>query len=99
MTHSIDSGERNTMKSDLTMRAVRQDRYGTDPDAVLFVGDVARPAIGPDAVLVRVLAAGVDRGTVHCMTGRPYAMRLTGFGVRSPKAPNPGRALAGVVES
>jgi NADPH:quinone reductase-like Zn-dependent oxidoreductase len=32
------------------------------------------------------------------MTGMPYAMRLAGFGVRTPKAPNPGRALAGAVE-
>ena len=38
-------------------------------------------------------------GTWHCMTGLPYAMRLAGFGVRSPKAPNPGRSLAGTVES
>jgi NADPH:quinone reductase-like Zn-dependent oxidoreductase len=38
-------------------------------------------------------------GTWHCMTGMPYAMRLMGFGVQSPKAKNPGRAVAGVVES
>ena len=48
---------------------------------------------------MHVAAASVDRGTVHCMTGQPYAMRLAGFGLRRPKAPNPGRALAGVVES
>src|SRR3954447_6399579 len=33
------------------------------------------------------------------MTGLPKAMRLMGFGVRAPKASNPGRALAGTVES
>ncbi len=33
------------------------------------------------------------------MTGLPYPMRLAGFGVRAPKAPNPGRSLAGTVES
>jgi NADPH:quinone reductase-like Zn-dependent oxidoreductase len=33
------------------------------------------------------------------MTGLPYAMRLAGFGVRQPKAPNPGRSLAGTVHS
>ena len=48
---------------------------------------------------MRVAAASVDMGTWHCMTGMPYAMRLAGFGVRSPKASNPGRALAGTVES
>ncbi|WP_426575044.1 NAD(P)-dependent alcohol dehydrogenase [Aquihabitans sp. McL0605] len=81
------------------MRAVVQDRYGSDPDAVLAVAEVARPAIGADDVLVRVAAAGVDMGTWHCMTGMPYAMRLTGFGLRSPSALNPGRGLAGTVEA
>lgn len=85
--------------SALTMRAVVQDRYGADPDAVLSVAEVARPAIGDDDVLVRVAAAGVDLGTWHCMTGMPYAMRLAGFGLRAPKALNPGRALAGTVEA
>ena len=81
------------------MRAVVQDRYGADPDAVLAVAEVARPAIGDHDVLVRVSAAGVDIGTWHCMTGMPYAMRLTGFGLRSPNAMNPGRGLAGTVEA
>jgi NADPH:quinone reductase-like Zn-dependent oxidoreductase len=48
---------------------------------------------------VRVAAASVDKGTWHVMTGRPYAMRLAGFGVRAPKTRNPGRSLAGTVES
>ncbi len=82
-----------------TMRAVVQARYGSDPDAVLSVADAARPPIGDDEVLVRVAAAGVDMGTWHCMTGVPYAMRFAGFGLRAPKALNPGRALAGTVEA
>lgn len=85
--------------SSLTMRAVVQERYGSDPDAVLAVAEVARPTIGDHDVLVRVAAAGVDMGTWHCMTGMPRAMRLTGFGLRAPKASNPGRALAGTVEA
>jgi len=48
---------------------------------------------------VRVRAASVDRGTWHLMAGLPYPMRLAGFGLRRPKAPNPGRSLAGTVES
>ena len=82
-----------------TMRAVVQARYGSDPDEVLAVGPAARPSIGDDEVLVRVAAAGVDMGTWHCMTGMPYAMRLAGFGIRAPKALNPGRAFAGTVEA
>jgi NADPH:quinone reductase-like Zn-dependent oxidoreductase len=82
-----------------TMSAIVQDAYGTAPESVLRLAEIARPTIGDDEVLVRVAAASVDMGTWHCMTGKPYAMRLAGFGVRSPKAPNPGRALAGTVES
>jgi NADPH:quinone reductase-like Zn-dependent oxidoreductase len=76
-----------------------QHRYGTEAELVLQLEELARPAVGDDEVLVRVAAASVDMGTWHCMTGMPYAMRLMGFGVRSPKASNPGRAFAGTVES
>ena len=79
------------------MTAIVQDAYGTLPEAVLRLAEVARPTIGDDEILVRVAAAGVDRGTWHVMTGLPYAMRLAGFGLRAPKAPNPGRGLAGTV--
>lgn len=34
------------------------------------------PSPGADQVLVRVHAAGLDRGTEHLMTGTPYAVRL-----------------------
>lgn len=81
------------------MRAVVQSRYGFDPDDVLAVADTPRPSIGDDEVLVRVAAAGVDMGTWHCLTGMPYAMRLAGFGLRTPKALNPGRGFAGTVEA
>ena len=48
---------------------------------------------------MQVGAASVDRGTWHLMAGLAYPMRLAGFGLRRPKAPNPGRSLAGTVES
>ena len=73
-----------------TMRAIVQARYGTDADTVLEFAEIAKPTIGDAQVLVRVAAASVDMGTWHCMTGLPYAMRLAGFGVRSPKASQPG---------
>jgi len=57
----------------------------------------ARPAIAPDEVLVRVRAAGVDRGTWHVMSGQPYLMRLLGFGFRRPKSQVPGMDVAGTV--
>ena len=82
-----------------TMTAIVQDEYGTAPEAVLRLAEIARPAIAADEILVRVRAASVDRDTWHLMAGRPYPMRLAGFGLRRPKAPNPGRSLAGTVES
>jgi NADPH:quinone reductase-like Zn-dependent oxidoreductase len=48
---------------------------------------------------VRVCAASVDRGTWHAMAGLPYPIRLAGFAVRQPKALNPGRNVAGIIES
>ena len=81
------------------MTAIVQDDYGTTPGSVLRLAEIARPTIGDDEILVRVAAASVDKGTWHVMTGLPYAMRLAGFGLRAPKAPNPGRSLAGTVES
>jgi NADPH:quinone reductase-like Zn-dependent oxidoreductase len=82
-----------------TMRAIIQDTYGVAPEEVLRVGEIARPTIGDDEVLIRVAAASVDRGTLHLTTGLPYLMRVAGFGVRTPKATNPGRCLAGTVET
>jgi NADPH:quinone reductase-like Zn-dependent oxidoreductase len=81
------------------MRAIVQRRYGTDLDAVLQLAEVPKPTIDADQMLVRVVAASVDLGTWLCATGMPYAMRLAGFGLRAPKATNPGRCFAGIVES
>src|SRR3981189_1596817 len=81
------------------MKAIVQDEYGTAPEDVLRLADVARPTIGDDEILVRVRAASMDRGTWHVMTGLPYLIRMAGFGVRRPKAPNPGRSGAGTGEA
>jgi NADPH:quinone reductase-like Zn-dependent oxidoreductase len=81
------------------MNAIVQHQYGTEPASVLRFAEIARPTVGDDEILVRVAAASVDRGTWHVMTGRPYLIRAVGFGLRSPKSPNPGRSLAGTVET
>ena len=81
------------------MKTIMQDDYGSVPEDVLRLTEAARPLIGDDEILLRVHAASVDRGTWHTMAGLPYAVRLAGFGLRRPKAANPGRSVAGTVES
>jgi NADPH:quinone reductase-like Zn-dependent oxidoreductase len=81
------------------MTAIVQDEYGSAPERVLRVAEVARPTIGGDEVLLRVRAASVDRGTWHVMAGLPYPIRAAGFGLRRPKGLNPGRSVAGTVEA
>src|SRR5262245_45855952 len=81
------------------MRAIVQHRYGIAPEDVLHQEQVAVPVIKDDEVLVRVRAAGADRGTWHLMTGMPYLMRIAGFGMRGPKTPVPGMDVAGTVEA
>ena len=82
-----------------TMTAVVQDHYGSVPENVLRITEVARPTIGDDEVLVRVRGASVDRGTWHIMSGLPTLMRFMGFGLRRPKQPDPGRSVSGTVEA
>lgn len=78
------------------MTAIVQQRYG-DADA-LELRELPRPELGDHDVLVRVDAAGVDRGVWHLMTGRPYLTRLA-FGLRRPRNPVPGLDVAGVVDT
>lgn len=94
-----DTLDRSTAAAERTMTSIVQGAYGSEPEDVLAVAEVAVPAVADDEVLVRVRAASVDRGTWHVMSGLPYAIRLAGFGVRRPKGPNPGRSVAGTVVS
>src|SRR5437870_4846012 len=79
-----------------TMQAAIRRLYG--PADLVHLEDVEKPTVKEGEVLVRVRAAGVDRGVWHLMTGKPYLMRIAGFGLRAPKNPVLGRELAGVVE-
>lgn len=77
-----------------TMGAVTYGRYG-GPE-VLEYSSVARPEPRPGTVLVRVRAAGLDRGTWHLMAGEPRVARLAA-GFRAPRNPIPGLDVAGEV--
>jgi NADPH:quinone reductase-like Zn-dependent oxidoreductase len=76
------------------MSAVVQDGYGTSD--VLRLARIAVPEVGRREVLIRVRAAGLDRGTWHLMQGKPRLLRLV-FGLRTPKQPVIGRDVAGTV--
>jgi NADPH:quinone reductase-like Zn-dependent oxidoreductase len=77
------------------MRAIVQDAYGSSD--VLRLAEIALPEIAADEVLIDVVAAGMDRGTWHVMAGKPYLMRIMGFGFRRPKNRVPGLDVAGTV--
>ncbi|HJQ94965.1 MAG TPA: NAD(P)-dependent alcohol dehydrogenase [Acidimicrobiia bacterium] len=77
------------------MRAIVQDAYGSSD--VLRPAEIDRPEIAANEVLVGVVAAGMDRGTWHLMAGKPYLMRIIGFGFHRPKSRVPGLDVAGTV--
>ncbi len=77
------------------MLAIVQDGYGSTD--VLRLAEIDKPEIAANEVLLKVGAAGMDRGTWHNMTGQPYLMRVMGFGFRGPKNPIAGLDVAGSV--
>ncbi len=77
------------------MKAIVNHTYGS-PD-VLRLDHVDTPAPADDQVLVRVEAAGVNRGDWHATTGLPYIVRFAEFGVRRPKVAVRGTDVAGTV--
>jgi len=79
------------------MKAIVRDRYGSAD--VLELRDVEVPQVGDEEVLVRVRAAGLDRGAWHIMAGLPYLIRIAGYGLRRPKAAGLGSEVAGVVQA
>ena len=76
------------------MQAIVRDHYGSAD--VLHLRDLEIPTVSADQVLIRVRAAGLDRGAWHIMTGRPYLMRLVGFGLLRPNDITLGSDVAGV---
>lgn len=89
------SSDTNSPATEGTMRAIVQDAYGSAE--VLHPAQINRPVIADNEVLLRVHAAGLNRGTWHLMAGKPYLMRVMGFGFRRPKNRVPGQDVAGTV--
>jgi NADPH:quinone reductase-like Zn-dependent oxidoreductase len=78
------------------MRAIVQRKYG-DAGA-LTLEQVDRPVIGPDDVLVRVSAAGLNHADWVYTSGTPLIARLA-FGLTKPKTTVRGKDVAGTVEA
>src|SRR5450830_1166336 len=93
-TSAAASDANDPARADTTMRAIVQDAYGHAD--VLRLARIPRPEADDNEVLVRVHAAGLDRGVWHVMTGLPYLGRLA-FGVRRPKDHVLGFDVAGTV--
>lgn len=79
------------------MKAIINHTYGS-PD-VLRLDHVTTPVPADEQVLVRVEAAGVNRGDWHATTGLPYIVRVAEFGVRRPRVAVRGTDVAGTVEA
>ena len=99
MTSGTADGRNQGGSAVRMMAAIVQETTALRPRTCSALPKSQRQTIGDDEVLVRVSASSVDRGTWHVMAGLPYPIRLAGFGLRQPKALNPGRCVAGVVEA
>jgi NADPH:quinone reductase-like Zn-dependent oxidoreductase len=78
------------------MKAVVYHEYGS-PD-VLTIGEVDKPALTEDGVLVRVRATSVNPAEWYAVAGRPYVARPV-MGLRRPKPGVLGADFAGTVEA
>ncbi len=82
--HTALRGEENGVPAmGSTMKAIVQDGYGSAE--VLRLARIAPPQAGSGEVVLRVHAAGLDRGSWHMMTGQAVC-------------PAPGRRLARAAE-
>lgn len=97
MSRNVPCGTATPLAADVvTMKAVVSRCYG-GPE-VLSHEDVAKPALEPGRVLVRVHAAAANPLDWHYMRGEPYIMRMSsGFG--APKDTRVGVDFAGTVEA
>jgi NADPH:quinone reductase-like Zn-dependent oxidoreductase len=79
------------------MKAVVYHKYGS-PD-VLELREVEKPTPNDDEVLIKVHAASVNAGDWHLLRGKPFLIRLMGYGLLTPKHNILGSDIAGRVEA
>jgi NADPH:quinone reductase-like Zn-dependent oxidoreductase len=79
------------------MKAMVGTQYGSHD--ILHVQEVAKPTPQDNEVLVKVHAVSVNAADLHAMSGKPFLMRLMGFGLLKPKNQILGAAIAGRIEA
>ncbi|MGD0177814.1 MAG: NAD(P)-dependent alcohol dehydrogenase [Candidatus Bathyarchaeia archaeon] len=79
------------------MKAIVHTKYG--PPDVLELKEVEKPIPNDNEVLVKIHAASVNAADWHIVRGKPFLMRLMGFGLIKPKNKIPGADMAGRVEA
>jgi NADPH:quinone reductase-like Zn-dependent oxidoreductase len=79
------------------VKAVVLERYGTSE--VLQIKEVEKPAPKEGEVLIKVHAASLNYGDQALVTGKPFFIRLMGYGLLKPKYSIIGTDIAGTVEA
>jgi NADPH:quinone reductase-like Zn-dependent oxidoreductase len=79
------------------MKAIIYTNYG--PPDVLKLKEVKKPIPKDNEVLVKVHAASANAGDWHLLRGKPFLVRLMGFGLQKPKNTILGTDIAGRVEA
>ena len=87
----------NQGRKDTHMKAIVYHKYGS-PN-VLKLEEVQKPVPQDDEVLVQVLAASVNAADWHLLRGKPFLVRLMGYGLLKPKHKILGADIAGRVEA
>jgi NADPH:quinone reductase-like Zn-dependent oxidoreductase len=89
------NNRKNRRTGEMVMKAILQNGYGSSE--VLSIGEVNKPTIKENEILIRVHAASLNAGDVFSMRGTPYMIR---FAVGFPKPKNYilGWDVAGKVE-
>src|SRR5256714_3956557 len=96
-TKTTTTSPKRMNMEDTHMKAIVYHTYGS-PD-VLKLQEVQKPVPQDDEVLVKVHATSVNAGDWHLLRGKPFLMRLMGFGLLKPKHQILGSDIAGRVEA
>lgn len=79
------------------MKAMIYTKYGS-PD-MLRLADMPKPTPKAGEVLVKIHAVAINSADIRLLRGKPFLVRLMGYGLLKPKQPILGSDIAGTVEA